>query len=67
MIKIIKDHVPISSKKRTQIAMKPICITVHSTANPTSAAKNERGWLTNPSNTSNTGFHYAVDDTEAVE
>lgn len=67
MIKIIKDHVPVSSKKRTQIAMRPVYITVHSTANPTSTAKNERAWLTNPSNTSSTGFHYAVDEKEAVE
>lgn len=66
-MKIIKNHVPTTSKKYTKIAMKPQYITVHSTANPNSTAKNERAWLTNPSNTSTTGYHYAVDDKEVIE
>ena len=67
MIKIIKNHIPTTSKKYTKIAMKPQYITVHSTANPTSTAKNERAWLTNPSNTSETGYHYAVDEHDVIE
>lgn len=67
MINIRKDHVPTTSKKRTRIPMTPMYITVHSTANSNSTAKNERGWLTNPTNTTETGFHYVVDDREAIE
>lgn len=67
MINIRKDHVPTASKKRTGIAMKPLYITVHSTGNQHSTAKNERAWLNNPSNTSVIGYHYVVDDTEAIE
>lgn len=67
MIDIKKNHVPTTSKKRTGITMKPLYITVHSTANLKSTAKNERAWLTNPSNTSETGYHYVVDDIEVIE
>lgn len=67
MIKIVKDYIPKDSKKYTNIAMKPIYLTVHSTGNPKSTAKNERAWLTNPSNTSTTGYHYVVDDKEVIE
>lgn len=67
MINISKDHVPTTSKKRTKIPMNPTYITVHSTANPTSSAKNERAWLTNPENTTETGYHYVVDDKETIE
>lgn len=67
MIDIKKNHVPTTSKKRTGITMKPLYITAHSTANLKSTAKNERAWLTNPSNTSETGYHYVVDDIEVIE
>lgn len=67
MIPIRKDHVPTTSKKRTGIAMKPTHITVHSTGNPHSTARNERAWLTNSSNTSETGYHYVVDEAEVIE
>lgn len=64
---MIVDHVPKSSKKRTQIKMKPTYITVHSTGNAKSTAKNERAYLTNPINTSSTGYHYVVDEKDTIE
>lgn len=67
MIKITKNHIPETSKKYTKITMKPEYITVHSTGNPTSTAKNERAYLTNPNNTSETGYHYVVDEHEVIE
>ncbi|HHX61644.1 MAG TPA: N-acetylmuramoyl-L-alanine amidase [Epulopiscium sp.] len=67
MITIKKDHLPIGHKKRCQYLQRPIYITVHSTANPTSTAQNERAWLTNPNNKTETGFHYVVDEKEAIE
>lgn len=66
-LKLVKDHIPTSSKKYTKISMKPLHITVHSTGNPKSTARNERAWLTNPSNTNVVGYHYVVDDKEAIE
>ena len=42
-------------------------ITIHSTGNPTSTALNERGWLTNPTNTRIASWHIAVDEKMAVE
>jgi N-acetylmuramoyl-L-alanine amidase len=47
--------------------MIPKYITIHSTGNPSSTARNERGWLTNPSNTRTASWHIAVDEKEAVE
>ena len=45
------DHIPINAKKRPGKKLNYIWITVHNTGNPSSSAKNERGWLTNPENT----------------
>jgi N-acetylmuramoyl-L-alanine amidase len=42
-------------------------LTLHSTANPNSTAKNERAWLTNPTNTRIASWHLVVDETEAIE
>jgi len=47
--------------------MHPEYITIHSTGNPSSTARNERGWLTNPSNTRTASWHIVVDEKEAVE
>ena len=52
---IVYDYVPESSKKRTGRKMTPTTLTIHSTANADSTARNERDYLTNPSNTSSTG------------
>lgn len=64
---IIKDHIPYSDTKRPNIKMTPTSITIHSTANPNSTAKNERGWLTNPSNKRSASWHYVVDEKDYIE
>lgn len=64
---IVINHVPTTSKKRSQIGMTPIYITIHSTGNPKSTAQNERDYLTNPSNTNETGYHYVVDEKQIIE
>lgn len=63
---IIYDYVPESSKKRTGRKMTPTTLTIHSTANPKSTARNERDYLTNPSNTTSTGYHMVVDEKECI-
>src|SRR5690554_5620733 len=47
--------------------MTPTTITIHNTGNPTSTARNERGWLTNPANDRTASFHIVVDEREAIE
>ncbi|MGF9711606.1 peptidoglycan recognition protein family protein [Paenibacillus naphthalenovorans] len=42
-------------------------MTVHNTGNPTSSARGERAWLTNPTNVRQASFHIVVDEREAVE
>lgn len=64
---IVINHVPTTSKKRSRIGMTPIYITIHSTGNPKSTAQNERDYLTNPSNTNETGYHYVVDEKQIIE
>lgn len=61
------DHISKSNRKRPGRLMKPDTITIHSTGNATSTAKNERGWLTNPSNTRMASWHVVVDENEAIE
>lgn len=61
-----KDHIPIG-EIRPGTKMSPTFITIHSTGNPKSTARNERGWLTNPSNTRIASWHICVDEKEAVE
>lgn len=63
---IIYDYVPESSQKRTGRKMTPSTLTIHSTANINSTARNERDYLTNPSNTSSTGYHMVVDEKECI-
>lgn len=64
-----KNHIPQNTKKRRlgkKIDVK--YITVHSTANKKSTARDERNWLVNPNNPRDyAGFHIVVDDKEAVE
>ncbi len=63
---IKKNHLPIN-KKRTGKKLDFKWITVHNTGNPKSTAANECGWLTNPENTTSTGWHIVVDGKEAIE
>ena len=62
-----QDHIPKKKGKRPGTAMKPQYLTIHSTGNPSSTAKNERAWLTNPSNTRTASWHIVVDEREAIE
>ncbi len=60
------DSIPISNKRpgtKRQIRY----IVIHNTANPDSTARNERDYLTNPNNASNTSFHIVVDENEIIE
>lgn len=63
------DHISKNTQKnrRPSFPMVPEYITIHSTANEKSTAKNERGWLTNPSNTRTASWHLVVDDKEVIE
>lgn len=67
MYNYIKDYIPKSKEKRLGTKMAPTSITIHNTANPTSTAKNERAWLTNPLNTATASWHIAIDQENAVE
>lgn len=63
------DHIPRNTprNRRPGLAMVPQYLTIHNTDNPTSTARNERGWLTNPSNPREASYHIVVDEREAVE
>ena len=65
----IVDHIPRTTpcNRRPGLSMSPQYITIHSTGNPKSTARNERGWLTNPSNTRTASWHICVDEKEAIE
>ena len=65
----IIDHIPRSTpcNRRPGLAMVPQHITIHSTGNPKSTARNERAWLTNPANKVTASWHICVDEKEAVE
>lgn len=65
-MKYIVDHIP-KGRIRPGTKMTPTTITIHSTGNPKSTAKNERGWLTNPANDRIASWHICVDEKEAVE
>ncbi|MCM1297653.1 MAG: N-acetylmuramoyl-L-alanine amidase [Muribaculaceae bacterium] len=64
---IIKDHLPASSIKRLHRKMVPQYLTVHNTGNPKSTARNERDYLTNPTNKTTTAYHIVVDAKQAIE
>lgn len=55
------------SSKRPITHRKIKYIVIHNTANPLSTARNERDYLTNITNTSNTSWHIVVDDQEIIE
>ena len=56
-----------ANNRRPGSKMTPAYLTIHSTANPTSTAGNERNWLTNPDNKRTASFHIVVDDNQAIE
>lgn len=63
------DHIPLSTanNRRPGYAMTPTTITIHNTGNPISSARNERNWLTNPSNHITASYHIVIDEHEAIE
>ena len=68
-MKYIIDHIPRNTphNRRPGTSMNPEYITIHSTGNPKSTARNERAWLTNPVNKVTASWHVCVDEKEAVE
>jgi N-acetylmuramoyl-L-alanine amidase len=77
MVTIVKNNIPTGPIKssikvgakvrRPGTKITPTIIIIHSTANPTSTAANERNWLVNMSNDRSASWNYAVDETGAVE
>jgi len=77
MVTIVKNHIPTGPIKssvkvgakvrRPGTKITPTIIIMHSTANPTSTAANERNWLVNMSNDRSASWNFAVDQTGAVE
>lgn len=67
MYSYTKDHIPKSQSKRPGTKAQMDSITIHNTGNPSSTAKNERGWLTNPLNTRSASWHLVVDQMEVIE
>lgn len=65
----IVDHIPADTpyNRRPGLPLVPEYITVHSTANPGSTARQERAWLTNLSNKRTASWHICIDEREAVE
>lgn len=65
----ILDHIPTSTpcNRRPAIPMTAEYITIHSTGNPDSTARNERGWLTNKDNKKAASWHICIDEKEAIE
>lgn len=63
------DHIPKNTpnNRRPGFVMTPKYLTIHSTGNPSSTAKNERAWLTNPTNDRQASYHIVVDEKEAIE
>ena len=68
-MRYVVDHIPRTTPKnrRPRLPMTAETITIHNTGNPTSTARNERAWLTNPSNDRTASFHIVVDEKEAIE
>lgn len=67
----IIDHIPVGLRRPT-FPLTPNFITIHSTSNETSTAKNEMAWLTNPINcppkySPHASWHIVVDEKEAIE
>lgn len=65
----IVDHIPYETpfQRRPDIFMAATTITIHNTGNPTSTARNERVWLTNPTNTRQASYNTVIDSKEVIE
>jgi len=63
----IVSYIPLSTAKRPGRKINPQYLTIHSTGNEKSTARNERNWLTSPSNTRTASWHICVDEKEAIE
>jgi N-acetylmuramoyl-L-alanine amidase len=63
------NHIPPGTphNRRPGKVLKAKYLTIHSTGNPGSSAKNERAWLTNATNDRTASFHIVVDQGEAIE
>jgi len=63
------NHIPAATpnNRRPGRALSPKFLTIHSTGNASSTAKNERNWLTNTTNDRTASFHIVVDQIEAIE
>lgn len=63
------DHIPRTTphNRRPGHSLNASTITIHNTANPSSTARNERNWLTNPSNSATASYHIVIDSAEAIE
>ena len=56
-----------NAKLRPGIQANKTSITIHSTANTKSTARNERDWLDNPANTRIASWHYCVDEKDVIQ
>jgi N-acetylmuramoyl-L-alanine amidase len=68
-VNLIIDHIPYNTpcNRRPKLVIRPQSITVHSTGNQKSSARNERDWLENPSNDRVASWHYVVDEDGIIE
>ena len=69
MIFILKktDILRVGRRLRPRGSYKKTSITIHSTANDSSSAENERRWLDNPSNKRNASWHYVVGEGVVIQ
>ncbi|MGO4345552.1 N-acetylmuramoyl-L-alanine amidase family protein [Paenibacillus sp. MCAF9] len=69
MTNYVKDHIPkgTACNRRPGNVLLLQTITIHNTGNPSSTAKNERAWLTNPTNNRTASYHIVVDEHGAIE
>lgn len=68
MFEIIKMLIPYNSRTRpSKEKFKKTTITIHTTANPSSTARNERNWLVNPNNNRTASWHLCMDQKEIIE
>lgn len=65
----IVDQIPRNAPRnwRPSIGMSVAYITIHNTGNPKSTARNERAWLTNPTNNRTALYHLVLDEKEVIE
>lgn len=60
------DHIPVGAIRPAK-KINWTTITVHNTGNPESTALNERGWLTNPTNTRIASWNYCIYEDQIIE